>query len=84
MGRKLLKRKQNNFTPSIAVNLFTVCGLNRSYQDLNADADAFGGAKLMKNADPDKYSIPDMVLKLILIGVRILLYVEFIIVLACI
>ena len=38
----------------------------------------------MKNADPDKYSIPDMVLELILIGVKILLFVEFIIVPACI
>ena len=54
-----LKQKDATFTPPIIINFFIVYELDTCSWDLNSDFPLkdclFGGFKLTKNADPDKY-----------------------------
>ena len=57
--RKLLKQKGATFTPSNILTIFVVYELDTWSQNSNFDFTLkdclFGGAKLAKNVDPDKY-----------------------------
>ena len=54
-----LKQKSASYTPLNRINLFTVYELDTQSRDLNSDFILkdylFGGVKLAKNYDPDKY-----------------------------
>ena len=57
--RSCSKQKNATFTPPNIINIFIVYELDTWSRDLNSDFTVkdclFGGVKLVKNADPDKY-----------------------------
>ena len=59
-GSYLKQEDKTAFTPKNVVNIFIVYELDAWPRDLNTDftlgGGLFGGFKLTKNADPDKYS----------------------------
>ena len=63
----MLKSSKATFTPNNAVNLFIVYELDRWSQDLNAKFTVkdclFGNVKIAKNADPNKYSYSQYVIR---------------------
>ena len=70
-GSCLKQKDQGAFTPKTVVNIFIVYELDSWPQDLTTDFTfvccLFGGFKLTKNADPDKYSLVVSVLDSIIV-----------------
>ena len=54
-----LKQKNATFTPPNIIIFFLVYELDTWPRDLNPDFTLFGGDKLAKNGDPDKYVYRD-------------------------